>query len=122
MNAIRTYTLETLPPDKTNWARVRKLTEKQINAAARSDKDNPLSTKKQLAKFKRVHPIDATEIKRIREKLHLSQAVFASYFQISERTLQEWEQGRRRPTGAACTLLAIIKNDPHAVAKALMQK
>ena len=42
--------------DKTNWGKMRALTEKQVIAAAKSDPDNKLLTKAQLKKFKRVNP------------------------------------------------------------------
>lgn len=121
MNEMRTYTIDKLPIDKTNWAKVAKLSDQEIEKAARVDKDIRPITKKQLAKFKRVHSLKASDIKRIREKLCMSQAIFAAYFGISTRTLQEWEQGRRHPEGPACILLAVINYAPQAVERALMQ-
>jgi putative transcriptional regulator len=49
----------------------------------------------------------------------LSQSQFASRFGFSVRTLQEWEQRREVPTGAARALLKFIAHDPEAVARAL---
>ncbi len=43
---------------------------------------------------------------------HLSQSQFAKLLGISVRTLQEWEQGRRQPSGAAKTLLRVAENHP----------
>jgi putative transcriptional regulator len=51
----------------------------------------------------------------IREKTGLSQATFAKLLGVSVRTLQEWEQGRRAPSGAARTLLLIAAKNPHAL-------
>lgn len=42
----------------------------------------------------------------------LSQAQFARLMGVSVRTLQEWEQGRRHPSGAAQTLLAVAQRHP----------
>jgi putative transcriptional regulator len=42
----------------------------------------------------------------------LSQARFAALMGVSVRTLQEWEQGRRKPSGAAQTLLAVAMRHP----------
>jgi len=51
----------------------------------------------------------------IREKTGLSQARFAELLGVSVRTLQEWEQGRRAPSGAARTLLLIAARNPGAL-------
>jgi len=49
----------------------------------------------------------------------LSQARFASVLGVSKRTLQEWEQGRRKPTGAARSLLAIATKRPEVLREVL---
>jgi putative transcriptional regulator len=54
------------------------------------------------------------DIKSIRNELHLSQLAFSSLMGISTRTLQEWEQGRRKPTGSALSLLRIAQKHPEA--------
>lgn len=51
----------------------------------------------------------------IREATGLSQARFAQLLGVSTRTLQEWEQGRRAPSGAARTLLLIAHRNPKAL-------
>lgn len=51
----------------------------------------------------------------IREKVGLSQPKFAALLGVSVRTLQEWEQGRRAPSGAARTLLLIAAKNPKAL-------
>jgi len=56
------------------------------------------------------------QVKLIREKIGLSQAKFAMLIGVSKRTLENWEQGRRHPTGPAKALLKILGVDPkHAV-------
>lgn len=52
------------------------------------------------------------EVKAIRESMGYSQARFARTFGVSKRTVENWEQGRRRPTGAARTLLRLVEADP----------
>lgn len=53
-----------------------------------------------------------SDIINIRKKLHLSQSSFASLMGISKRTLEDWEQGRRNPSGSACSLLRIAQKHP----------
>ncbi len=48
-------------------------------------------------------------------KMDLSQSQFAKLLGVSVRTLQEWEQGRKKPTGAAQTLLPVAVQTPQAL-------
>jgi len=61
------------------------------------------------------------DARAIREKLGLSQAQFAALIGISHRTLQNWEQGHRRPEGTARALLRVAEAHPKAVLEALHQ-
>lgn len=63
-----------------------------------------------------VHVTEATEA---RLKLGLSQADFAAMLGVSARTLQDWEQGRREPSGAAKALLKVAVAAPKTVRKVL---
>jgi putative transcriptional regulator len=59
--------------------------------------------------------INVPSVTTIREKTGLSQSRFAELLGVSVRTLQEWEQGRRAPSGAARTLLLIAARNPRAL-------
>ena len=61
------------------------------------------------------HQVIANEIVETRIKCGLSQAQFAAALHISARTLQQWEQGRRQPSGAAETLLKIVAKHPEVL-------
>jgi len=50
--------------------------------------------------------------KTIRARLKLSQAAFAGLMGVSLRTVQDWEQGRREPSGPAVSLLRIVEQHP----------
>ena len=60
------------------------------------------------------------EVIQARQNTGLSQAQFAQALNISKRTLQEWEQGRRAPSGAAKALIRIAKSHPDIVRVALV--
>jgi putative transcriptional regulator len=58
-------------------------------------------------------------VRVIRERTMLSQSEFANLIGVSVKTLQNWEQHRRRPTGPAAALLSIIEHDPALAVKAI---
>ncbi|MBX9703380.1 MAG: DNA-binding transcriptional regulator [Silvanigrellaceae bacterium] len=53
--------------------------------------------------------MDPVQIKKIREKNHVSQPVFARYLNTSESTVKKWESGAKHPSGMALKLLAIVQ-------------
>ncbi len=63
--------------------------------------------------------IGSSGIRAIRERTSLSQPEFARLMGISVKTLQNWEQDRRHPTGPASVLLRIIAYDPQLAVKAI---
>lgn len=63
--------------------------------------------------------IEEQDVKAIRENLRLSQSEFANLMRVNVRTLQNWEQRRRRPTGPAAALLKIVASAPEAAMQAL---
>ena len=67
----------------------------------------------------RVYVFDDADVKAIREKTGLSQSQFALLIGVKLKTLQNWEQGRRRPVGPARALLKILQTDPKGAIKAL---
>jgi putative transcriptional regulator len=67
-----------------------------------------------------VHIPDEIAAARIRKKINLTQSQFARYFGVSVRTVQEWEQGRSVPSGAARAFLTVIDREPEAVRRALI--
>lgn len=59
--------------------------------------------------------IEVPDVAEIRERVGLSQSRFATLLGVSVRTLQDWEQGRRAPSGAARTLLLVAHRNPRAL-------
>lgn len=70
-------------------------------------------------KRSRVTEFVPEDVRAIRAQLKKSQQEFALMIGVSVATLQNWEQGRRRPDGPARALLRVAAKDPRAVAKAL---
>lgn len=63
----------------------------------------------------RTTQVSVTVASQARMNLGITQARFAEILGVSLRTLQDWEQGRREPSGAARTLLRIAKQNPEAI-------
>jgi putative transcriptional regulator len=71
------------------------------------------------AKPSRVSYFKPLDIKKIRARLDRSQSEFALMIGVSLGTLQNWEQGRRKPEGPAQALLKVAASNPRIVARAL---
>jgi putative transcriptional regulator len=100
--------------DRTDWKRLRRLTDEEVEAAARSDPDNPPRTEAELAKMRRI-----PRVKTLRRALHLTQEEFAARYHIPLGTLRDWEQGRSEPDQPARAYLRVIASDPQRVERAL---
>ena len=64
---------------------------------------------------KKLSPVTARALVKIREHLHLSRPVFAMYLRTNSRTLENWEQGRARPNAQATTLIRLVQQYPETV-------
>lgn len=92
----------------------------------KQDFDNLMESVREAGRIRRreAEPSRITEfavpnVKAIRRRLGKSQAEFACMIGVSVATLQNWEQGRRRPKGPARALLKVAAENPAAVAAAL---
>ena len=76
-----------------------------------------LESVKQMRRGKtaRVTKVKVPEAAEARARVGLSQQAFALLLGVSARTLQDWEQGRRQPTGAAKTLLRVAVSHPEVL-------
>lgn len=63
----------------------------------------------------KIEEITGDQIKNIRVKNHISQGVLAKYMNMSTVSIQKWERGESKPTGAALKLLNIINNHGFSV-------
>ena len=97
----------------TDWAKVAALTEEEIHAAALSDPDaQPLP--RDMRGLTRI-----PNVKKLREKLSLTQEEFAETYRIPLGTLRDWEQRRKFPDAPARAYLMVIEKNPEAVADML---
>jgi putative transcriptional regulator len=95
-------------------AKLRAMSDAEVEAAAKTDPDNPPLTKARLAKLTKV-----PRIKTLRRALALTQEEFAARYRIPVGTLRDWEQGRSEPDQPARAYLKVIARDPEAVRAAL---
>jgi putative transcriptional regulator len=66
--------------------------------------------------------VSSPQVRAVREKTSLSQSEFAHLIGVSVKTLQNWEQDRRRPTGPAVALLRIIGQEPKLAIEAIHRR
>ena len=100
------------------------MTEKELleRDAKRNLGDELLQSVKQMRaeKVGHTHKVDIPEIVEARNKIGLTQVQFAELLGVSKRTLQEWEQGRKKPSGAASSLLKIAIERPDVLQEVLV--
>ncbi len=113
--------------DETEAARLidlaqsRTFTDTEIDAMAAADGSD--WTDENLSEATRVYPVQTPEdVRDLRTRMGLSQAQFAQTFGLTLDTVQQYEQGRRRPSGPASTLLRVIEAEPDAVVRALKRR
>ena len=103
--------------DKTDWDRLRAMTDEEVTASAMSDPDARPMTPEQRRSARRV-----PRTKTLRRALSLTQEEFAARYHIPLGTLRDWEQGRCEPDQPARAYLTVIARDPEGVKRALTGK
>jgi putative transcriptional regulator len=85
-----------------------------MNSEVRKFRADLLASAKQMRRGQaaRVSEVELPAAAQARASVGLSQQEFAQLLGVSARTLQDWEQGRREPTGAARTLLKVAVKHP----------
>jgi putative transcriptional regulator len=96
---------------------IRPMTDDEIEAAARSDPDNPPLTSERMKQLKPV-----PRVRTLRRALGLTQEEFAARFHIPLGTLRDWEQGRSAPDQPTRAYLKVIARDPEGVRRALQAR
>jgi putative transcriptional regulator len=108
---------EPFPETDTDWDAIDALTDEELTAAALADPDAqpiPRGTDEELAKLG-LHRL--VNVKKLRERLGLTQEAFAAAYRIPVGTLRDWEQCRKNPDAPARAYLMVIDRNPEAVAE-----
>jgi len=103
---------------RINWALIKSQDQATIERLADEER-RAFGIKLGGAKWRRVLNPRAPNVKSIRRRLGLSQSAFAKRFCLSQRTVQQWEQGRSKPDQPARNLLRVIEFAPQTVARAV---
>ena len=95
-------------------ARLDAMTDAEVDAAARSDPDNPPMTEDEFDRLAAGRRVQA-----VRKRTGLSQARFAAAYRINVARLRDLERGRTRPDSALLAYLTVIDREPEVVLRAL---
>jgi putative transcriptional regulator len=95
----------------TNWEKVASLTNAEVEAAAQADPDARPLTPGDAGRLRRL-----VNVKKLRERIGLTQEEFALRYRIPVGTLRDWEQRRKHPDAPARAYLGAIDKDPETVA------
>ena len=108
---------------RIDWAKVDATDDNAVATQARKDGTRTPSDRawREMVASNRVArvPPVSVDVRKIREKLGLSQTGFAARFGFTTSAVRQWEHGRRVPHGPARVLLTIIAREPGAVSRAL---
>ena len=85
-----------------------------IHEVASDLHDASVMSKRTLRKFDElcltpVEPMEPEEIRALRHREHVSQAVFAMHLNVSKGIISQWERGEKHPAGASLKLLALVQ-------------
>ena len=108
------FSADRLPRDRTDWTRIKAMTDADATAAALSDADARPLNRSQLSRMHRV-----SRVKTVRQRLGMTQEAFARAFHLPVTTLRDWEQHRSKPDAPARALLLAIERDPQLMQRLL---
>lgn len=101
-------------PSDTDWAAIDAMSDDEVEARALADLDAQPLTDEQLALMRPV-----SSVRRLRERLGMTQRQFATTFALPIGTVRDWEQGRKRPDAPARALLRVIEREPELARSAI---
>jgi len=83
--------------------------------ALKNERQGKVTLKQHVAEKISVPTITSFELLNLRQKLNVSQAVFAQYLRTNKRTLENWEQGRAKPNAQAAVLIKMVEKYPDTI-------
>ena len=83
--------------------------------ALKSERECKLTLRTFKIENKSLPELSPQQVLQVRERLHLSRPVFASYLRTNPRTLENWEQGRAKPNAQASLLIRMVAQFPDMV-------
>lgn len=83
----------------------------------RDEREGKITLKKNTAEKITAPELKNGELVELRQKLNVSQAVFAQYLRINKRTLENWEQGRAKPNAQAAVLIKMVEKYPDTLSR-----
>lgn len=78
----------------------------------RDEREGKITLKKHTLVKISAPELENGELVKLRQKLNVSQAVFAQYLRVNKRTLENWEQGRAKPNAQAAVLIRMVEKYP----------
>lgn len=85
--------------------------------ALRHERESKITLKKHTIEKISAPELKNGELVELRQKLNVSQAVFAQYLRINKRTLENWEQGRAKPNAQAAVLIKLVEKYPDTLSR-----
>jgi putative transcriptional regulator len=83
--------------------------------ALKNERRGKVTLKQHIAEKISVPTVTSFELLNLRQKLNVSQAVFAQYLRTNKRTLENWEQGRAKPNAQAAVLIKMVEKYPDTI-------
>jgi putative transcriptional regulator len=83
--------------------------------ALKSEREGKLTLRSFKTEIKPAPLLSAQEVQQVREQLRLSRPVFARYLRTNPRTLENWEQGRAKPSAQASLLIRMVVQFPDMI-------
>ncbi len=83
--------------------------------ALKNERQGKVTLKQHTAEKITVPIVTSFELLNLRQKLNVSQAVFAQYLRTNKRTLENWEQGRAKPNAQAAVLIKMVEKYPDTI-------